>query len=227
MITIPPPRPVREPRKPATTEPPARIPDKAQLSITPLPKPRTPRGTGFKYSRKPAQGEPLTRPSFPSHRFMLLLPGSVGMLDTDIEGLDPQQATQYVLAFITTLKQTEKALADSVEDENLWTRRVTLARSKGDEGLAAQAQARLSDATTKRSQLEVELSDLRAKVAVLKEKLNRLRMTGGRIVDTDLLLAQLQMLVAPRDELAATMKKEEASAALDELKKKMRDTGGR
>ena len=84
----------------------------------------------------------------------------------------------------------------------------------------------LSDATTKRSQLEVELSDLRAKVAVLKEKLNRLRMTGGRIVDTDLLLAAAGHARRSADELAATMKKEEASAALDELKKKMRDTGG-
>ncbi len=149
------------------------------------------------------------------------------MLDTDIEGLDPQQATQYVLAFITTLKQTEKALAASVEEESLWTRRVGLARSKGDEGLASQAQARLTDATAKRSQRETELSDLRAKVAVLKEKLTRLRMTGVRLVDADLLLAQLQMLAGPKDELSSAMKKEEASAALDELKKKMQDPGSR
>jgi phage shock protein A len=149
------------------------------------------------------------------------------MLDTDIEGLDPQQATQYVLAFITTLKRTEKALGESVEEENLWTRRVMLARSRGDEGLASQAQARLSDATAKRSQLENELSDLRAKVAVLKDKLTRLRMTGVKLVDADLLLAQLQMIVGPRDELAGTMKKEEASAALDELKKKMQGPGSR
>ncbi len=46
------------------------------------------------------------------------------MLDTDLEGLDPQQATEYVLAFITTLKQTEKALAAAEEESNLWTRRV-------------------------------------------------------------------------------------------------------
>ncbi len=149
------------------------------------------------------------------------------MLDTDIEGLNPEQATEYVLAFITTMKQTEKALAEAVEDESLWTRRVALARSRGEEGLAAQAQARLSDATAKRSQLETELEDLRRKVAVLKEKLTRLRMTGGRLVDVDLLLAQLQMLAGPKDELSAEMKKEEASAALDELKKKMQGPDGR
>jgi phage shock protein A len=142
------------------------------------------------------------------------------MLDTDIEGMSPAQASEYVLAFITTLKQTEKAAADAQEDSNLWTRRVTLARSRGDEALAAQAQARLSDATAKLAKLETELSDLRAKVAVLKEKLTRLRMTGVKLVDADLLLAQLRMVVGEKDELGDAMKKEEAQAALDELKKK-------
>ena len=142
------------------------------------------------------------------------------MLDTDIEGLDPAQASQYVLAFITTLKQTEKALAAAQEDTNTWTRRVTLARTRGDEGLAAQAQARLSDATANQSKVETELADLKGKVAVLKDKLVRLRMTGTRLVDADLLLAQLQMIVGKKDELGDAMKKEEASAALDELKKK-------
>jgi hypothetical protein len=143
------------------------------------------------------------------------------MLDTDLEGLGPKEASEYVLAFITTLKQTEKALGAAEEEANLWTRRVALARSKGDEALAAQAQARQSDAVAKQAQLETELADLKAKVSVLKEKLTRIRMTGGKLIDADLLLAQLEMVVGPRDELSRTMKKEEASAALDELKKKM------
>ena len=143
------------------------------------------------------------------------------MLDTDMEGLDPRQASEYVLAFITTLKQTEKALAAAQEDVSLWSRRVTLARSRGDEGLAAQAQARLADATSRQSQLDTDLADLRAKVTLLKEKLTRLRMTGMKLVDADLLLAQLQMVVGKKDALGEAMKNEEAKAALDELKKKM------
>jgi phage shock protein A len=145
------------------------------------------------------------------------------MLDTDLEGLGPKEATEYVLAFITTLKQTEKALAAAEEESSLWTRRVALARAKGDEGLAAQAQARQSDAVAKQAKLETELADLKAKVSVLKEKLVRIRMTGGKLIDADLLLAQLEMVIGPRDELSHTMKKEEASAALEELKKKMRE----
>ncbi len=143
------------------------------------------------------------------------------MIDTDIEGLGPKEASEYVLAFITTLKQTEKAVAAAGEEVALWTRRVALARSKGDETLTAQAQARVDEAAGRKTGLEAELADLKAKVSVLKEKLARLRVTGGKSVDTDLLLAQLEMAVGKKDELADTMKKEETKAALDELKKKM------
>ena len=143
------------------------------------------------------------------------------MLDTDLDGLGPKEASEYVLAFITTLKQTEKAIAAAEEDVALWTRRVALARSRGEESLAIQAEARRADAAGKKAALETELADLGAKVAVLKQKLTRIRMTGGKMVDADLLLAQLEMVVGQRDELSHAMKQEEAKAALDELKKKM------
>jgi hypothetical protein len=143
------------------------------------------------------------------------------MSDTDLTGMNPQQATEYVLAFITTLKQTEKAVAAAGEDESLWTRRVAMARSAGDETLAAQAQARLSDAAAKKARLEAELAELRAKVAVMRDKLKMVQMRGTRLVDTDLLLAQLEMVVGKKDEVAGAFKDEEAKAALDALKKKM------
>jgi hypothetical protein len=143
------------------------------------------------------------------------------MIDTDIEGLGPKEAFEYVLAFITTLKKTEKDVQTAAEDVALWTRRVALAQSKGDAALTAEAQKRLDEAAAKKAGLDEELLDLKAKVNTLKEKLVRIRMTGGRLVDADLLLAQLQMVVGEKDQLANTMKKEEANAALDELKKKM------
>ncbi len=147
------------------------------------------------------------------------------MIDTDIEGLGPQEASDYVLAFITTLKRTEKALSASEEEVSLWTRRVALARSSGNEALAVQAEQRLTEETGKKAALEAELADLKAKVAVLKDKLVRLRMSGGRLVDTDLLLAQLEMVVGKKDDLSRLMKEEESKQALDELKKKMGPQG--
>jgi hypothetical protein len=147
------------------------------------------------------------------------------MIDTDIEGLGPQEASDYVLAFITTLKRTEKALSASEEEVSLWMRRVALARSSGNEALAVQAEQRLTEETGKKAALEAELADLKGKVAVLKDKLVRLRMSGGRMVDTDLLLAQLEMVVGKKDDLSRLMKEEESKQALDELKKKMGQQG--
>jgi hypothetical protein len=145
------------------------------------------------------------------------------MLDTDLEGLNPQEAAEYVFAFITSLKKTEKDLALAGEDVELWAGRVSLAREKGESALADQAQSRLTDAQAKKTRLETEAWELETKVAVLKEKLVKIRMLGTRSVDTDLLLAQLQMLAGEKDALKETFKEQEAAQKLEELKRKSAD----
>jgi hypothetical protein len=145
------------------------------------------------------------------------------MLDTDLSGLGPKEAYDYVLAFLTTLKQTEKARAAADEELALWGRRVELATAKGDAALATAAQARVAELSAKRAGIEAELTELKTTTGILKDELKRRIATGwgGKLVDTDLLLAQLEMVVGPKDELSQAMKHEEASAALDELKRKM------
>ena len=143
------------------------------------------------------------------------------MLDTDIEGLGPKEAAEYVLAFVTTLKQTEKDIARLDEEIDTWTRRVGLAESTGDAGLAAQAKGRLEEIQGKKAAREAELADLRMKVSILRDKLTRLRMMPARSVDTDLLLAQLELVAGKKDALSESFKDEEAKAKLEELKKKM------
>ena len=143
------------------------------------------------------------------------------MQDTDLEGLGPKEAAEYVLAFVTTLKQTEKDLARIDEEIGVWTKRVALAESRGEASLAAQAKTRLEEIQVKNTAREAELSELRMKVSILKDKLKRLRMMPSRSVDTDLLLAQLEMVAGKKDELSAALKEEEAKAKLEELKKRM------
>lgn len=143
------------------------------------------------------------------------------MQDTDLEGLGPKEAAEYVLAFVTTLKQTEKDLARIDEEIGVWTKRVALAESRGEASLAAQAKTRLEEIQVKKTAREAELSELRMKVSILKDKLKRLRMMPSRSVDTDLLLAQLEMVAGKKDELSAALKEEEAKAKLEELKKRM------
>ncbi len=143
------------------------------------------------------------------------------MLDTDLEGLGPKEAGEYVLAFVTTMKQTERDLARAEEEVATWTKRVALAESRGDAPLAEQAKARLAEEQRKKGLREAELAELRMKVSILKEKLKKLRMMPARSVDTDLLLAQLEMVTGPKDTLSLSLKDEEAKAKLEELKKKM------
>jgi phage shock protein A len=143
------------------------------------------------------------------------------MQDTDIEGLEPKDAAAYVLAFITTLKKTEMDLARLSEDVATWTRRVALAAEKGEAELAGQARAKLAEIEGKKSVLETELADLRLKVGTLKEKLQRLRRRFQRSVDTDVLLAELEMLAGKKDPLADAFKAEEAGAKVEEMKRKM------
>jgi len=127
------------------------------------------------------------------------------MLDTDLEGLGPKEAGEYVLAFVTALKQTER--------DPLGPR--------GDAPLAAQAKARLAEEERKKALREAELAELRMKVSILKQKLVKLRMMPARTVDPDLLLAQLEMVTGKKDTLSLALKEEEAKAKLEELKKKM------
>ena len=143
------------------------------------------------------------------------------MLDTDIEGLDPKAATEYVLAFVSTMKRTETEIARNAEEIATWTRRVGLAMEKGDTALADQARARLAEIERKKAGLQSELADLRLNVDILKDKLKRLRGRFQRSVDPDVLLAELEMLAGKKDPLADRFKAEEAGAKVEELKKKM------
>ena len=147
------------------------------------------------------------------------------MQDTDIEGLEPKAAAEYVLAFVTTLKKTEMDLVSATEDVTKWTGRVALAVEKGEEELAGLARAKLAEIEGKKAALENELADLRLKVVILKEKLQRLRRRFQKSVDTDVLLAELEMLVGKKDDLADRFKVEEAGAKVEELKKKMSGEG--
>ncbi|MDX9958509.1 MAG: hypothetical protein AB7T74_09805 [Clostridia bacterium] len=114
------------------------------------------------------------------------------MDDTDLRGLSAADARTYVLEFITAMKSTERAMAAVEQDLALWGKRVELAATKGAAELEAAARARLDELNAKHTALKAEKTELAAKVARLKEQLP-LAMASERSVDTDLLLAQLQM----------------------------------
>jgi phage shock protein A len=141
--------------------------------------------------------------------------------DTDISGMEPEAAKEYVLAFITTLKTTQRQKQEALEEKKLWQERVRLAEQKQEALLAEKARGRVSEIQTKIAALENEERELAPKVDVLKEQLLKLSRAPQMSVDAENLLAQLQMLVGEPDTLSQTFKDEAAKAELEKLKRKM------
>jgi hypothetical protein len=147
------------------------------------------------------------------------------MLDTDIDFMDLDSARQYVLAFITTLKSTQRERAVTEEELAMWQRRVKLAAGRSEQVLQKAAEDRVAELAAKQARLLGEEAQLKRKVDVLKEKLGMLRVRSSMTVDADALLAQLSMLAGEPDTLKQGLKEQEARAALEELKRKMNGGG--
>ena len=145
--------------------------------------------------------------------------------DADLSGLTLEQARQYVLEFIRSLKETERQSAALQQELSVWEGRMTLAREKGRADLAAQAASRVEKVRGDLAPLLVEENDLRRKIALMKENLGRVHNQFDRSVDTEQLLANLNLLVGERDETVDRIRDVEADLALDELKKKMNEGG--
>ena len=143
------------------------------------------------------------------------------MSDTDIDFMDPQAAQEYVLAFITTLKKTQKERGIAEEELHLWEGRVKLAESRGEPILKRGAEQRVVELKDKEHRLLVEESRLLRQVDVLKEKLQRIRIRGSLRVDVDQALAQLQIIAGEPDPLEEQLRGAAASEQLEELKRKM------
>jgi phage shock protein A len=147
------------------------------------------------------------------------------MRDTEIDFMDYDSAREYVLAFVATLKRTQKARGTTEEELTLWQRRAKLAESRGEPVLARAAGERVAELEVKRQQLQQEEADLRLKVDVLKEKLAALERRSGMRVDTDALVAEMELLLGEKDELKAKLDQEQANQALEDLKRKMKGNG--
>jgi hypothetical protein len=143
------------------------------------------------------------------------------MKDTDIDGLSPREAGHYVLHFITSLKTTRAQRRELAAELAVWRRRVALAAEKKAPDLEAEARLRADTLALREAALAEEEAVLTRKVGVLKEKLASLKLRGEMSTDTDRLLAELQLLAGPRDDLAEALKEAEADRLLAELKERL------
>lgn len=147
--------------------------------------------------------------------------------DTDLSGMAPRDAREYVLAFMKTFKETLWSREKTEMELELWRDRVRLAEGAGRADLVAAARNRESECLEKLAALELEKRELEAKVEALKENLRKLEGQFQHTIDAEQLLVELGMLVGEEkqkeDELLQKFKEEQARSDLEELKKKLTD----
>lgn len=143
------------------------------------------------------------------------------MEDTDLSGLDPAAAREYVHGFLTTYRLTVKRRQQLDGERRTWEGRVARAAAAGDDRQRDAARAELSRVQADCGRVAAEEAELRAQVEVLQRHLRQLRSAVPMTVDADQLLAQLQALVgedaglrADLDRLSAEQRAAEELAAL-------------
>jgi phage shock protein A len=146
--------------------------------------------------------------------------------------MDPAAAKEYILQYVSVLKVTENEIAALTEERAKWEGRANLARSKGAEDLAAEAEKELQRTGEKKSSLENEAALLKAQIENMRRQFPALA-SRQRSIDPDLLEQELLMAAgfmpggeqkAAADRAFEQLEKEKAAEdALEALKIKMRN----
>lgn len=145
--------------------------------------------------------------------------------ETDLTGMDLAAAKEYVLSYITTLKQTQRELKVISEELALWQQRVEFAKERGREDLISAAGMKVREISEKYARLEMEEKDLAGKVQTLMANLKRLKTGFTPTVNAEQLAAELDMITGGPDKVAEKIKEEETIAELEKLKQKLKDEG--
>jgi len=143
--------------------------------------------------------------------------------DTDLEGMAPEAAKEYVLAFIKSLKETQRQMGKCREELSLWEERVKTARAAGRPDLVRAAEEKVRNLREQIILLNDEEEELRLKVNRLRENLKILQHGVQRTIDAESLLAQMEMLVGEVDTTEEKFRDQEAQQELEKLKKKLQE----
>jgi len=139
----------------------------------------------------------------------------------DISGMDAAAAKEYVVAVLSTLKQTAAKRIELTKELEKWQARVRLAEEHGRNELADEASARVGQIREDVVRIQAEESELKKELDIVKGQLEWIKKQPQLSIDAEYLLAQLEMVVGERDELADKFKDAEAAGELERLKKEM------
>ena len=147
--------------------------------------------------------------------------------------MNADRAKQDILAFITTLKLTEKEIHALEETAAKWKIRIELARCQGRDDLFAEAEKEAEKINTKLAELRGEVQSYKSQIETMRKQLPALA-AGERSIDTDLLEQELLMALGKTEEEAAAdrafrelEKNNAADTALQAMKVKLNQTDDR
>lgn len=146
------------------------------------------------------------------------------MGDFDVAGMDPQAAKEYIVAVISTLKQTKSKRIQLEKELELWNGRVDLAKHHDRSDLLARAEIKVADIQQDLERITAEEAALSAGVRKMKSQLSTLQAGAELTVDTDRLLAEFELMTDKPDELTEKFKQEEAEIALQKLKDEVKQS---
>ncbi len=145
----------------------------------------------------------------------------------DLSNMDEKSAKEYVVALLTTLKQTTAKRKEVEKEVELWEGRVTLAEENERPDLRAQAAGLLEEKKDALSRLQSEEAAFKRELNSAESQLRMIQNQPEFTINADKLLAELEMVVGEVDETRDHFREFEAEQALEKLRKKMAANNGK
>ena len=145
-----------------------------------------------------------------------------------LTGMSAADAKEYILAFITTLKLTEREIRSLEDEAAKWKNRADLARSRGITDLLTEAEKEAEKINIKIAGLRIEEQKLKTDIETMRRQLPGLA-ARERSIDPDVLEQELLLALGQTGEETQTdrafrklEKDSAADAALETLKSRMK-----
>ena len=136
--------------------------------------------------------------------------------ETDLTGLDPGAAREYVLGYITALRLTARKRQRLEASLKTWEERIKTATEAGDSKLRDAARNELQRIQDGLGRVASEESELTAQVEVMKRHLKSMQRGPVVNADAEALLAQLQSITGEPDKLKTDLDRLGAEQRADE-----------
>jgi len=132
---------------------------------------------------------------------------------------------EYLLSLITTLKKTRGALSEQRHEVDRWRERVRLAREKGREDLAQQAEQRTLEAERVLERLESEEQEVLREFRDVQGRYTLESMIPEKRIDPEQLLSALESVAGKPDSLQEELDRTRVDEQLATLKNELQNNG--